>query len=347
MNENNQFENQQENNVRFDVENTVSVVSSENADKRKNVLPVIVAAAVLLVAVVCGVVWFFLSNSSNNNLPAVDEVSTDEHVHSHSGDELLEYIESNMEEWLTDAEGQSMSREEYVSKLQSEISEATTTVKEDVGSFNPNTIVEVTTSASDVNETTTAVDKTQIQKAEDSIKLFFDRACYMKGAMYGGSEGNSLVMSMDGNNFEVLTNLDGTEVSILSLDGKLYIKRPATKQYIELTETIMDLIGITPEDFSMNFGTADYETMKKKQSGVYSVSYSGKAALCHEYVNEDQIYKFYTVDGELKEIDICDNTGTPVTQLVLDHFSSSIPGDQLTLKGYTVTSMTVIFADLM
>lgn len=344
MNENNNFENQQSNNVNFDAANAVEIVAGKKADK-KNMLPVIIAAAVLLVAVICGIIWFFVSNS-NPELPVTQESSTeDSHGHSTPGDELLEYIESNMDEWLTDTDGQSISREELVSKLQSTVNEATTTVSEDVGNFNPNVIVEGTTAP--VGETTTAADNSQTQKAQEAIKMFFDRSCYMKGAMYSGSEGNSLVMSMDGNNFEVLTNLDGTEVSILCLDGVLYIKRPATKQYIELTDTVMELIGITPEDFSMNFGTADYETMQKRQTGVYNVSYSGKAALCHEYKNDEQVYKFYTIDGELKEIDICDSDGTAVTQLVIDHFSSAIPGDQLTLKGYTATSITVIFADLM
>lgn len=349
MDENNKFDNGQNNEIRFDVENKVQVVSSASDEKKKNMIPVIIAAAVLVVAVVCGIVWFFAGNS-NIGVPAGEELSSDEqHVHVNSGDALLEYIEENIDADLVDEEGNSISREEYVSKLQAAVDEATTTVSNDVGNVNPNTIVEITTAADnqDSAENKEPENDSQIEKAEKAIKMFFNRSCYMKGAMYGGIEGSAFVMSMDGDNFEVLSNFEGTEVSVLNLDGKMYFKRPATKQYLELTETVMDLLGISADTFAMGFGTADYEKMEKMLTGVYKVSYNGEDALCHEYKNEDQIYKFYTIDGSLKEIDICDSDGTATTQLVLDYFSESIPGDQLTLKGYTASSITVIFADMM
>lgn len=341
-NEDNQNQDNSRDDIRFDVENTVEVVSADSA-KKKNKLPVIIAAAVLLVAIVCGIVWFVAGGNDNSDESVGEETSAEETSDSFS--ELFWHIESNIEEDLTDEEGQSISREEYISKVQAIVSEATTSVSENVGSYNPNTIVENTTAA--ITQGVQAQDTQQVEKAENAIKAFFNRSCYIKGAMYGGGEGNSLVMSMDGSNFEILTNLEGTEVAILSLDDVLYIKRPATKQYLEMTETVMDLIGINASDFSMDFGSANYETMQEKLVGTYDITINGEDGVCHEYKNEDQIYKFYTVDGSLKEIDICNSEGTADTQLVIDYFSESIPGDQLTLKGYTASSVTVIFADLM
>lgn len=353
MDENNKIDNGQNSDIRFDVENIVQVVSADSAKKKKNMVPVIIAAAVLVVAIVCGVVWFFVGNGKNGNSGAVEEHGSDIHEHVNSGDALLEYIEENIDADLVDEEGNSISREEYISRLEAMVNEATTTVSENVGNFNPNTIVEITTAADnkdaadDNKQDDNKQDEAQAEKAEKAIKMFFDRSCYMKGAMYVGYEGNALVMSMDGDDFEVLTNLDGTEVSILNLDGKMYIKRPATKQYLELTDTVMDLVGIDASNFSMGFNTADYNKMKKKLTGVYKVSYNNQDAFCHEYKNDEQIFKFYTVEGSLKEIDICDVDGKVTTQLVIDYFSEAIPGDQLTLKGYTASSITVIFADMM
>lgn len=349
MDENMNNENMQNNemngsDIRFDVENKVEVVSADSAKKKKNnMLPVIIAAAVLLVAVICGIIWFFAGNGSDNKTPT-DESTTED---SYNDSALLLYIEQNMEEDLTDEEGQSISREEYVSKVQQIVSEATTTVSADVGSYNPNTIVEVTTNAADSEDSDVGNNTADTEPAQNAIKAFLNRSCYIKGAMYGGGVGDPLVMSIDGNNFEALTNLDGTEVSILSLDGTLYIKRPATKQYLEMTDTVMDLVGISPDDFSMNFGTADYETMQKRLTKTYKVTINGEDGVCSEYQNEDQIYKFYTIGDSLKEIDICDGDGNVITQLVIDYFSEVIPADQLTLKGYTASSITVIFADMM
>lgn len=358
MDENNMTNNQQDNEIRFDVEETVNVVSAQDEGGKKKLVPVIIAVVALLVAVAAVFAWFLMkkapsdSQSENPTSESHGEMMT-------NGDVLLDYINDNMDADLVDEEGNSISKEEYISKLQSVVNEATTTVKEDVGNVNPNKIEVPTTSApvennqenNGGNDNAAAdnvqIDEAQKKKAEEAIKMFFDRSCYMKGAMYGGNEGNSLVMSMDGNNFEVLTNLDGTEVSILCLDDTLYIKRPATKQYIELTDTVMDLIGINADDFSMGFGTADFSKMKNRFVGAYKVTFNGKDALCHEYSNDEQVYRFYTVDGTLKEIDISDKEGTYSTQLVIDYFSAAIPADQLTLKGYTASSITVLFADLM
>lgn len=340
--ENNQNNETEQTDVSFDVQSHVTVVSADNAKKKNNKLPVIIAAAVLLIAIICGVVWFVVG--SGDGTSAGEEISTEDHEHDYES-ALLKYIEDNIDEEMTDEEGQSISREEYISKVQSVVSEATTTVSENVGSVNPNIIVENTTAP--VTQGTKTENTAQAEKAEENIKAFFNRTCYIKGAMYGGGEGNALIMSMDGNNFEALTNLEGTEVSILNLDGTLYIKRPATKQYLEMTDAVMDLVGIEADDFSMNFGTADYSVMKEKFVGSYDVAFNGADGICHEYKNGDQIFRFYSVDGALKEIDICDSDGNSETQLVIDHFSTAIPGDQLTLKGYTASSITVIFADLM
>lgn len=344
MNENinNENANNENNDIRFDVENTVDVVSSQVAKKKNIKLPVIIVACVLLVAVICGIVWFIVKNGDSNDDISEPEITTDEQLFV---DSLYQYINQNMKEDMTDEEGNSISKEEYVSKIQSVVNEATTTLSENVGSYNPNTIVEKTTAP--ITQGVASDDTANVKKAEESIKAFFNRSCYIKGAMYGGGYGDALSMSMDGSNFEALTNLDGTEVSILSLDGKLYIKRLATKQYLEMTDAVMDLIGFDSDDFNFDFGTADYSSIQDKLVGTYDVEMNGKKAICHEYKNDEQIYRCYSINGELKEIDICDSDGVSDTQLVIDYFSQSIPGNQLTLKGFTAASITVIFADLM
>lgn len=359
MDENNMANNQQNNDIRFDVEETVNVVSAETDGGKKKIIPVIIAVAVVIVAVAAVLVWYFVGSKSPADT-GNEGLTAESHAEMMTnGDQLLEYINDNMDADLVDEEGNSISKEEYISKLQSVVSEATTTVKENVGNVNPNKIEVPTTSAvdngnqenngngADNGNNNVQVDAAQNKKAQEAIKMFFNRSCYMKGAMYGGNEGNSLVMSMDGNNFEVLTNLDGTEVSILCLDDTLYIKRPATKQYIELTDTVMDLIGISAADFNMGFGTADFDKMQDKFVSAYNVRFNGEDAVCHEYKSDEQIFRFYTVGDTLKEIDISDIDGTYSTQLVIDYFSAAIPGDQLTLKGYTASSITVLFADLM
>ena len=328
--------------VDFSAGDIITVVAQN--DKKKNNLPVIIAACLLAVVVVIAVVLFFVK-SADTKKPDNTESQSQEDSGNHYHNPYEDLFNEALTEVITDAQGNVIDREEYIEDIKQQVQEATTTLSNDVGTESPNQIVENTTQA--VGNGTQAENKEQVDKAKAQINAFFERSCYIQGAMYSGGTGDPLAMSFNGDEFEILTNLDGTEVSIMRVAGVMYIKRPATKQYVELTDSAMDMLGLDPEMFNLSIGGADFTDMESKLYATYDITVNGEKGVCHEYVNSGQTFKFYSVDGQLKQIDTCDESGEVVSQIMVSYFSESIPGDQMTLKGYEKSSITALFADML
>lgn len=328
--------------VDFSAGDIITVVAQN--DKKKNNLPVIIAACVLAVVVILAVVLFFVK-SADKKEPDNTEIQSQEDSGNHYHNSYEDLFNEALTEVITDVQGNVIDREEYIENIKQQVQEATTTLSNDVGTESPNQIVENTTQA--VGNGTQAEDKEQVDKAKAQIHAFFERSCYIQGAMYSEGSGDPLAMSFNGDEFEILTNLDGTEVSIMRVAGVMYIKRPATKQYVELTDSAMDMLGLDPEMFNLSIGGADFTDMESKLYATYDITLNGEKGVCHEYVNSGQTFKFYSVDGQLKQIDTCNESGEMVSQIMITYFSESIPGDQMTLKGYEKSSITALFADML
>ena len=340
--ENNNFENKPENQqVDFSVNDTITVVDVKTENKN-NKLPIILIICVLAIALVSGIVLFVLKSQDAGKTP--DSIETESTTEDANNELFDEFYNEVLQEVITDTNGNEISREEYITQIQQQIQEATTVLSQFVGTASPNQIVENTTSASQTETTTANTQNTA--KAESQIKAFFNRSFYLRGALYSGGTGDPICMSMDGANFDVLTNLDGTELSFLKINDTMYIKRSATKQYVELNESFFDMLGVDPGMMNFDFGNASYDTIKNNLKTA-SVTINGNPGLCYSYKSDTQSFKFYAENGELRQIEIYDADGAIVSEFAIDYFSESIPGDQLTLKGYEKTGMGTMFADLM
>lgn len=329
-------------NVDFSASDTINIVTAAPEEKNKK-LPVIIAACIVAVIVIVAAVVFFLNSGDEKNPAGVEGESQTESANHN--DPFNDFLNEAMTEEITDDSGNVISRDEYIENIKQQVQEATTTLSDDVGTDSPNQIVENTTTAEGGN--TVNKDAEEVKKAEEQIKAFFNRSCYIQGAMYSGGTGDPLAMSFDGDNFEILTNLDGTEVAIMRADSTMYIKRPATKQYVELTDTVMEMMGLEGDTFNLSFAAADYETMQSKLRSTFEVTVNGEKGICHEYVSDDQIFRFYSVGGQLKQIDTRDLAGFTSSKIIINYFSESIPADQMTLKGYTKSSISALFADML
>ncbi len=334
--ENEEINNEEVNeNVLFDVENTVGVVPVE--ESKKNNKTTLIIVAVILVAVICGLVFFFTQKGGDDSAADVEAEVTDT---SFWGDIDYQALEDALEEEsFTDTEGQQISKDEYAEYIQSIVNEATTTISEDVGSVSP--VIIGDGNASDSKE----LEVSDVCTAQ--VKGFLDRSCYMEGALYDEAGGSPITIAFDGDNFEMATNLEGIEVSVLRIDGAIYFKRTALKQYCELTDAVMEMFGLSMDLFDFDFGDVDYDAIKDNLVGITAVTVNGQEGVCYEYnKTESDFFKFYFVNDELVELDIGTN-GQVDTQFIMSKFSLSIPGDMLTLKGYESAAFLSMFADLM
>ena len=341
--ENNNFDNTPDNQqqANFSTNDIITVVDVKTENKN-NKLPIILIICVLAIALISGIVLFVLKSQEPEKTP--ETIVTEGSTAHESYDAFDEFYSEVLQESITDANGNEISREEYLTQIQQQLQEATTVLSQFVGNASPNEIVENTTNASQT-ETTTA-DTQHTVKAEAQIKAFFNRSFYLRGALYTGGTGDPICMSMDGDNFDILTNLDGTELSFLKIGDTMFIKRSATKQYVELNESFFDMLGIEPGMMNFDFGNVSYDSIKNNIKTA-NVTINGNPGLCYSYKNDTQSFKFYAENGELRQIEIYDADGVRTSEFAIDYFSESIPGDQLSLKGYEKTGMATMFADLM
>lgn len=329
-------ENEEKTGIRFETQETVDIISTESVSTNKSNKPAIfILIAVIIIAIACGLILFFVNNKENDT-----ETETTTEPFSINYEDLENAFNS---ESFTNEEGASISAEEYKDYIQGIIDEASTVLNENTGSANPHSIVENTT-----NKNTSSDDKKPVLNydkniCEGYVKAFLDRSCYLEGALV---DAGPVAAAFDGDNFEMLTNLDGTEISIVRLDGNIYFKRTALKQYAQITEAVMQMFGLSANTFNFNFGDKNYDEMKDYLTGVKPVIIDGADGVCFEYVKDDGFFKFYFVNNKLLQIDVgADNQ--IISSFIITHFSSSVPGDMLSLKGYTETGFISLFADYM
>lgn len=336
-----------QNDVEFETFDDFTVVTAED-DSKNNRLPVIIIICVLAVALLAGIALFVAKNIDKNTETTTVAESTTGSFSSDT-EKIEEFLDEIKQEKITNESGSEISREEYATILQQQLAEATTVLQQNVGVTSPHIIEEKTTAATTSagnTQTETTTGTKQSEKVNAQIKAFFNRRFYIQGAFYSGNTGDPLYMSMDGDSFEVLTNLEGTELSFMKIGETMYLKRPAVHQYAELTQSFFDMLGMDPAMMQFNFGSITYDDVKDKFT-VYDVTINGKPGVCYYYKNAEQAFKFYAAEDSLKQIEIHNADGTIASQFAIDYFSEAIPGDQLTLKGYEKTGMGTLFADLL
>lgn len=337
-----------ETDISFSHDEPMQTVKKKPTDPKKNKLPVIIVICVIVLAILAGVVTYLVKHKQPGENPVNGEISTGDDIVDPESHAQID-VNNIIPEDLTNEQGSTISKEEILS-MQQQLQEATTLLNADVGVTSPHVIEEPTTQQGASSSGSMAAQNTDlVSKIEPQIKAFMNQSCYMQGAFYSaGSEGGPITMAMDGDNFETMMSFEGIEISVLKLDDKMYFKRPALKQYTELNDSMMNLVGVSPDEFNFSFGSgASYDDIKKNLVGTYDVKIDGKDGVCFLYkTGESRIYKFYAVDDSLTQIDFCKSDGTVDSQLVLSYFSETIPGDQLTLKGFTEANFINMFADM-
>lgn len=333
-----------ENNINFNADENINIVEAKPEDKKSKKLPIIIIICILVIALVTGIIIYATKDDDSGKEDMSENSSVSEETTTAFQQDLLDEI---MDETIYDKDGNVVDRDEYAQQIQQQLQEATTLLNQYVGSESPNVIVENTTATGNQQAEQTTINEQNKEKALEQIKAFFNRSFYIQGAIYSDNAGNALSMSFDGNNFEALTNLDGIEISVMSVDGVMYFKRPALGQYVEITDTVMELMGVSPDMLNFEFPVASYDVMESKLVSIHNVQINGNDGICYEYNNEGQKSKFFFDGGDLKQIEIYGEDGEIVSQFTIDYFSQSLPADHLTLKGYEKTGFGSLFADIL
>lgn len=174
------------------------------------------------------------------------------------------------------------------------------------------------------------------------VETFLSGKYYLEGVVYSEGEAMPVLLATDGVNYQFTANYSGIAFGMLILDGSTYVVLPKTKQYTELSETLISAL-----DLEGGLGVNDFQIIVDEGNSndsaalsQYSVTINGEAGLCTVYTFEDTEFKLYSIGDKLIQVENYEKDGTMIMQIVVDELSAQIPSDQLTLKGLEKASVT-------
>ena len=177
------------------------------------------------------------------------------------------------------------------------------------------------------------------------IAAFFSGTFYLDGTMITGNEEMPLEIAMDGSDYEVFTEMDGSDIAIMNLGGKIYLLNPANKKYMELSAAIQKMMGISDDMFTFEFTKIKFDAASP--SSVTQATYKGSPAVCYSYRGDGNALDFITVNDEIRQLIVYNADGKAETVLETDEFSAQIPDDMLNFKGYSKTNMISFMSSMM
>ncbi len=177
------------------------------------------------------------------------------------------------------------------------------------------------------------------------IKSFLAGNYYFDGEMIANGEKSPMEIAMRGNDFQVYSELDGKDISIMQSDSKTYMLNPDTKKYTELTASFQKMVGIdiSNQKFAFNSNGVD----ANNPTAVKKAVFNGNEAVCIIYKSEQTHLEFIVSGAEILQMTLFNPDAVAINILIADEFTAEIPENMLTFKGYSKTNMISFLTSLM
>lgn len=183
------------------------------------------------------------------------------------------------------------------------------------------------------------------EKALSIIKSFLSGNYYFDGEMIANGEKSPMEIAMRGNDFQVYSELDGKDIAIMQSDSKSYMLNPDTKKYAELSASFQKMVGIdmSNQKFAFNSNGVD----ASNPTAVKKAIFNGNDAIGIIYKNEHTHLEFIVSGADILQMTMFTPQQVPMNILIADEFTSEIPENMLTFKGYSKTNMISFLKSLM
>ena len=325
---------------------TASTPDNERKNKKMEVF-LIVAAVIIVIAIIITVA---VTKNKKDNVPTAEPTAGDVAGFLPESDEADTTPVTFTEDITVSFEGVD---EDYADALFEHATNSATTV-----AFKPEvqtTRVPPTTkpakpqvSTTKYLEETTVMTENTTQSTDiiiTKLKAFFSGRYYIDGTMISGGEKTPLEMAMNGDDFQVYSEMDGKDIAIMKLDGNIYLMNPDTKKYTELNASVRKMMGINEESFSFSFNNMNINA--ETPDSVTECTYKGNKAVCYKYIGEKNHIEFIAVGDEVVQMILYNPQGGVETVVDFDEFTAGYPDDMLTFKGYSKTNMISFISSMM
>lgn len=183
----------------------------------------------------------------------------------------------------------------------------------------------------------------------EQAKAFLSGNFSLKGYTYNKGQREAIRMYITKDNIKAGMAMDMGDGTFMDMDilirnpnGKstIYLISTETKQYCELSNILLGLVGVKPEDLALNYSTVDPNKVVvsegKKQEGLtlYTV---------YNIKSDTESCDIYMVGDDIKRIYSYNNLGIPVNQMEINEFSPDVPASEISLDNYKKSSITEVF----
>ena len=169
----------------------------------------------------------------------------------------------------------------------------------------------------------------QPSSAKNDYDVFRSGTFYIKGSMRDSEGVNPLEMAITPDSIYMLTKFENVDMGILVSGKNTYLIYPAGKAYLELSSTVMKLMGLDTDELisSDDLGFADMEDLSKAER-TSQATLNGKNCTVYEFTKEDGLVsKVYMSGTTLVGLESVEN-GTVVTATYIDSITANVPADK-------------------
>lgn len=170
---------------------------------------------------------------------------------------------------------------------------------------------------------------------------------YLEGVMYTDGTPSEINLAISGKNFQTSMDMDGTSVSIMYLNGKVYFVDDAAKVYLELSDLLMNTMDVDLSEMEEITRYLSLEAYNFTHFNESKTEIDGAEANCYTYSNDSEAVSFNFIDNELRQIVYGDVNGNTATVLTIYEFSPEIPSGMLTLSGLNRTTISAFLSSYM
>lgn len=171
---------------------------------------------------------------------------------------------------------------------------------------------------------------------------------YLSGEIHSDGTIMPIDLAMSGNNFYTTTEMDGMDMGVMYLNGKVYFINNKEKKYLDF-ETITALMG-ADLGFDMSELDAIADSMDMSQYSFQELektetTLDGEDVTCYRFFNDELSLYFYFADDELRQVDFGSADGQIATSTVVDKFLPEVPAGMLSLNGLTMSNIFDFFGE--
>ena len=167
----------------------------------------------------------------------------------------------------------------------------------------------------------------------DVLSSFLNGHFYISGKIFSASTGttDTFTLAVDGSNHFMTEDKNGVIIGVCSNSGKNYYVNVKKSTYLEVTNEIMQTLGMTADDFKLKI----FDMSLVKDYSLYAATVDSEAGFCLDVTYSDGYKdKVYYVNDNVVQINAYDAQSNLIESIICDKFDSKIPDDMNGVEAY-------------